>query len=88
MLAGERRHLSGNLGHPRAQAVEAVLSVVDFLAGTEGVAGGELRGGRWLRWQSVFGATVAFRRSWGTGRLRKMKWSRLMAMGGPGRFGL
>ena len=88
MLAGEWRHHSGNLGHPRAQGIKAVLSVVDFLAGTEGVAGGELRDGRWLRWQSVFGATVAFRRSWGSGRLCKMKWSGLVALGGPGRFGL
>ena len=48
MLAGERRHRSTNGGHPRAQGVEAVTPVVFSSSGVDGVAGGELRGGRWL----------------------------------------
>ena len=47
MLAGERRHRSGNGGHPRAQGIEAVTPVVAAVSGVDGAAGGELRSGRW-----------------------------------------
>ena len=58
MLAGERRHSSGNGGHPRAQGIETVTPVVVTVSGVDGAAGGELRSGRWpsgevslgLRW--------------------------------------
>ena len=53
--------------------------------GTEGVAGDELCGGRWLRVDWDFGATVALRRSRGFGRLRKMKGSRVVVSDGRGR---
>ena len=46
MLAGERRHRSGNGGHPRAQGIETVTPVVVTVSGVDGAAGGELRGGR------------------------------------------
>ena len=46
MLAGERRHHSGNGGHLWAQGIEAATLVVVMVSGVDGAAGGELRGGR------------------------------------------
>ena len=45
MLAGERRHRSGNGGHLRAQGIKRVTPMVDMVSGMDGAAGGELRGG-------------------------------------------
>ena len=45
MLAGERRHRSGNGGHLWAQGIEAATPVVDMVSGVDGAAGGELLGG-------------------------------------------
>ena len=54
MLAGERRHCSGNGGHPRAQGIETVTPVVVTVSGVDGAAGGELRGGRWPSGKVIF----------------------------------
>jgi len=54
MLAGERRHRSGNRGHPRAQGIGTVTPVVVTVSGVDGAAGGELRGGRWLSGKVIF----------------------------------
>ena len=45
MLAGERRHRSGNGGHLWAQGIEVATPVVVMVSGVDGAAGGELRGG-------------------------------------------
>ena len=58
MLTYERRHRLRNSGYPQAQGVEAVPSMVVTVPRVDGVAGGELRSGRWpsgrvgscLRW--------------------------------------
>ena len=47
--AGERRLPTGPRGQGWIRQSRAVLPVVERLAGMEGVAGGELRVGRWFR---------------------------------------
>ena len=56
--AGERRLLGAIRGWGRIRQSRAVLLVVERAPGTEGIVGGELRGGRWLRVDLGAGAMV------------------------------
>ena len=86
IVAGDWRLLAGSRGQGWIRQSRAVLPLDNRLAGTKGVAGGELRGGGGFGRNWGFGIwwfLVAFERLGTSTRSRGVDWWYWMDRGGP-----